>query len=1016
MNLRKKTLIIVGSTLICLIIILYTTTQIELQNSYSNMETQDTEKKVMRVLISIANELESLGNLANYWAARNDTHDFMKTGNLYFISNNINNGSLTNNSLNNMDINLLLFMDTNGQIVFSRYLAFDGKGEEIPQDLIEQLSRYGFCPGCFDKQRKFSGIISLSNKSMLLVTQPITNSMRNGPSVGRVVLGRYFTENEVKKLSEITQLNLTIYPIKNEMPEDFKRVKSFLSDSMPIFVQSLNKDTIAGYTLLRNIYGNPLLILRVDSPRDIYRQDTEGLHNFIILFSIAGFFFLIIMLAYLDRSVLSRLSVLIAGIIRVSNSQDMSFRFKEQGRDELTILATSINSMLCAVEQAQKELVKSEKRYKAVIEEQPDLICRNLMDGTITFVNDVFCRFFSEHFEEISGNKMDLLVLDGHLRSPEELRGKLNVDHPTFTYDSQSVTPTGMRWLLWTCHGIFDDLGLLIEVQSVGRDITDLKEAEEALIQSKRRLADIIDFLPEALLAVDLDGKVIVWNKAMEILTGVNAEKMLGKGNYEHSLPFYKIRRPILVDMVLMPNTPFEMEYFNIQRDGSSVIGETFIPSFGHPGGSYLLGKATVLWDASGRRAGAIESIRDMTERRRMEQTLERSRVELRIAGEIQRRFIPQETPKIPEFEIAAVTKPAMEVGGDFYDFIPRPQGRYGLVIADVAGKGIPAALFMALSRTIVRANATHQSTTSEVLKAANNMIAQDATAGMFVTLLYGILDGKALSFTYANAGHSPPLLFRSKTGGFAEEPAIGIVLGAIENLEYEERTIKFSPGDVAVFYTDGVTEAMNDKEELYGRARITKVISESSRLSAEGILSSILKDISNFSCVQKQNDDITLIVIKSCDDMDKHSMIMVASREEEVLKVTAFINEVMSSSGFNKRKIAEMELAVEEAVINIIQYGYRAVEGMILIKSDFDGDCLTLTIEDQAPRFDPTQLDTPNLAADLEERPIGGLGIHIIKSLADEIRYEFRDDKNVLILKKIMNDVTISPNRERDN
>ncbi|NTV28285.1 MAG: SpoIIE family protein phosphatase, partial [Methanothrix sp.] len=325
-------------------------------------------------------------------------------------------------------------------------------------------------------------------------------------------------------------------------------------------------------------------------------------------------------------------------------------------------------------------------------------------------------------------------------------------------------------------------------------------------------------------------------------------------------------------------------------------------------------------------------------------------------------------------------------------------------VIADVAGKGVPAALFMALSRTIVRANASHQSDTSEVLKASNNMIAQDATAGMFVTLLYGILDGKARTFTYANAGHSPPLLFRSEIGEFVEEPATGIVLGARANLEYKERTIEISPGDVAVFYTDGVTEAMNDKEELYGRVRITDVIRSSSRLSAEGILSSILDDISNFSDCQEQNDDITLIVVKAREHQEKHSMIMVAAREEELPKVIAFIDEVMSFAGFGKKKISDIELAVEEAFINIIQHGYRGSEGTILIKSDFYDGCLTLKIEDQAPRFDPTQLDMPDISADLEERPIGGLGIHLIKSLVDEIKYEFRDGKNVLILKKIMN------------
>jgi hypothetical protein len=305
--------------------------------------------------------------------------------------------------------------------------------------------------------------------------------------------------------------------------------------------------------------------------------------------------------------------------------------------------------------------------------------------------------------------------------------------------------------------------------------------AEEALKQSERRQADIIEFMPDAILAIDLDGRVMVWNKAMESLTGVKADNMLGKGNYEHALPFYGFRRPILVDMVLTPFKQFENEYASFKKEGNAVLGEIFISSLG-PNGSYLLAKAATLYNAAGDKVGAIESIKDITERRKMEQKLERTRTELHIAADIQKSFIPKKTPDIPEFEIEAVSIPAMEVGGDFYDSIVQPDGKYGIVIADVAGKSIPAAIFMALSRTIIRANATNQSQVSKVAKNANKMIASDAPTGMFVTLIYGVLDGETLSLHYANAGHPPPLLFRSANCTIEEEAPMGIVMGIIDD------------------------------------------------------------------------------------------------------------------------------------------------------------------------------------------------------------------------------------------
>ena len=201
MNLRKKTLIVIGLFLVGLILILYAASELQLKSSFSELEERNAKVDVERALNAISNELTSLGDLANFWAARDDVYAFVTTGDTDFINYSMNTGSLTNDSLHNTEINLLLFLDSYGQIVFSRFLNSSGGAEVTPQNLIEQLSFYGFCPGCLDKKSKFAGIILLSGQPMMIVTHPITNSKKDSPTMGRVVLGRFLSQKEIDKLS-----------------------------------------------------------------------------------------------------------------------------------------------------------------------------------------------------------------------------------------------------------------------------------------------------------------------------------------------------------------------------------------------------------------------------------------------------------------------------------------------------------------------------------------------------------------------------------------------------------------------------------------------------------------------------------------------------------------------------------------------------------------------------------------------------------------------------------------------
>ncbi len=400
------------------------------------------------------------------------------------------------------------------------------------------------------------------------------------------------------------------------------------------------------------------------------------------------------------------------------------------------------------------------------------------------------------------------------------------------------------------------------------RDITDRKRAEEEIIRSHRSLTDILSFLPDATFVIDLEGKVIAWNSAMELLTSIPADKMLGKGNYEYALPFYKERRPMLANLILIPEAEWEKKYNTVERISDTLVVDVFVPGL-RPGGVYLWAKASPLYDPnSGNVIGAIEAIRDITDRREMEERLARANAELHIAAEIQKSFLPESIPVIPGIDIAARTVMAKEVGGDFFDVIPYEvislgKGMHGFLVADVSGKGVPAALFMALSRVVVRVNALWHRDPAKVIYNSNNSITQDSKSGMFVTLFFGLLNDKDRTLSYVNAGHNPPIVFRSQNCEVERLCPTGIVLGAVENMEYKSQCVKICQGDVVVMFTDGVTESINSNQEMFGEQRLIEVVNKNVNLPSQAILDKILLSVKAFTGDMPQFDDITLLIIK---------------------------------------------------------------------------------------------------------------------------------------------------------
>ncbi len=258
-------------------------------------------------------------------------------------------------------------------------------------------------------------------------------------------------------------------------------------------------------------------------------------------------------------------------------------------------------------------------------------------------------------------------------------------------------------------------------------------------------------------------------------------------------------------------------------------------------------------------------AVHNMQLLRRTDEALARKLAELAVGREIQLSLLPKACPEAFGWEFCASYNAARIVGGDFYDFceLSRKPPRLGLVIADVAGKGVPAALFMALSRTIIRTTAFSGRSPASALMRANQLILKDSQAEMFLTAVYAVLELDTGRLIYANGGHTRPLWRHVADGTVTELDQHGIVLGAFEEISLEEQRLDLAPGDALILYTDGVTEALNDEGEMFGDERLREVITATQGASADETIDAICGALAAFTGGAEPADDVTVVVVR---------------------------------------------------------------------------------------------------------------------------------------------------------
>ena len=387
--------------------------------------------------------------------------------------------------------------------------------------------------------------------------------------------------------------------------------------------------------------------------------------------------------------------------------------------------------------------------------------------------------------------------------------------------------------------------------------------------------------------------------------------------------------------------------------------------------------------------------------------TAEKERIgaELDLAKRIQADMLPNIFPAFPnknEFDIYASMTPAKEVGGDFYDFFLVDDTHLAMVIADVSGKGVPAALFMMMSKILIQNAVMNGNSPAAALETVNNQICANNREEMFVTVWLGVIDLTSGLLRAANAGHEKPII-KSPNGDFELfKDKHGFVVGGMEGLKYKDYEIELEKGSKLFIYTDGVAEATDKNNELFGIERTIEALNKAKGEAPKTIIGAVKEGVDEFVGEAPQFDDLTMLCFeyKGFDT----NRLTIDAKLESVPFAIDFVSKKIEALPFIPKIRHMIEIVIDEIVSNVARYAYSGGEGKATIDFRSDDEGITITVTDSGIPYNPLEKEDPDITLSADERGIGGYGIFIVKKIMDEITYEYKDDKNILTMKKKFN------------
>ncbi len=405
--------------------------------------------------------------------------------------------------------------------------------------------------------------------------------------------------------------------------------------------------------------------------------------------------------------------------------------------------------------------------------------------------------------------------------------------------------------------------------------------------------------------------------------------------------------------------------------------------------------------------ASALLLAATVIEKNKVQATQARIEGELNAAHDIQMSMVPLTFPAFPdrkEFDVYAILHPAKEVGGDFYDFFFIDEDHFCVCIGDVSGKGVASALFMAVTKTLIKSRASEDTSTASIISHVNDEVSSDNSSSMFVTIFLAIINLRSGDATYTNAGHNPPYLKPKGKSPERLEGRHGPVVGAMEGIEYKEERLALNVGDLLILYTDGITEAMNANRELFSEDRLVDLLKSAPIDSAEDVTRETTRAVKLFEGDTDQTDDITVLAFQYKGDATVAESgtwkMTVKNRLDDIPLVIGSIEKFCQELPVPLSPGRKLKIVMDEILSNIISYGYNDDdEHEIKIEVQPISKGIVLTIADDGSPFNPLDCAEPDTERPIDDREIGGLGVHLVRKMVDESRYERLDDLNILKL-----------------
>ena len=617
MKLQQKTALIFIGLLIVLMILVSVFSSMVILSSYADLEQQYTEKDLAQAVTRVDDETNTLSAIVSDWGPWDDAYNYVQGTKPDFIQTN-----LVPDTFNNLRVNVIIIANRKGGIVYSgAYNSSDREMVPVPEDLVSQLNLENPLLNMSDPRRDNRGIVLLSDHPMILVSRPIVRTDFSGEPQGVVIMGRYLDSSEVERLALLTRPTLRLTRVTDpSLPDMLVQNLTEKSTGTGRIVEPLDRDTIMGYALLRDLYGNDALVLSISNPRSIYQQGQTTTLRFIGIILIAGLVFGMVVMILLDRLVLSRLGNLILQVHRIGDQTKESARVAVAGEDEFSGLAQEINRMLDTIDIIRHKVQASEARFRELAEQLPLLIFEMDTTGNLKYLNKAGNETFGITEQKIAEG----LNIRQYL-SPENIeqmqRGLAAVmsglPSPGEIYSLQRPDGTYLKAIVLT--SLIKKEGKATGFRGIVVDVTERIRLEHELEESTKLLSGILQASPDGVFKLDASGHVTFINETFTKITGISAESI--RGMYWADILPEPERKRVLTDL---------NESIREHRTSSTEM------RYIHPDGTpyWLFGQTVPLFDREGNLASWVGTVTDITRQKLIEDALKESEENYRALTE----------------------------------------------------------------------------------------------------------------------------------------------------------------------------------------------------------------------------------------------------------------------------------------------------------------------------------------------------------------------------------------------